>query len=187
MKTIKRTLILALMASIISLVGCKKDKDAPKPNNTSSPPQTSTCDEGYTGANCQTQITPSKIRITKITVTKFPQYDNGSPWDNIDIGDSRPELFVEFLIGSTSLFSTGYYQDANYNQSYDFTGSSYLPFDIISPTSSYTIRAWDYDTGANDYIGGFIFTPYHSTNGFPSIIYVSSSTLEFKIYVSYYF
>jgi hypothetical protein len=93
-------------------------------------------------------------------------------------------------IGSSILFSTGYYQDANYNQTYDFDATnttSIFPYEILVPTSQYTISIYDYDTGTDDFMGGFNFTPYSSTNGFPSVINLTSSNLEFKIYVTYIF
>jgi hypothetical protein len=178
-----------VILGILVTFGCTKEKDTPAPAPVPAP--TSTCPTGYTGTNCATQITPSKIRITKVTVVKFPQFDGGSNWDIADIGDSRPELFVQFSRGSSVLFSTGYFQDANYNQSYYWDAintPTIFPYDILIPTSQHTISAYDYDTGTNDFIGGFNFTPYSSSGGFPSTLVIQNGgSLEFRLDVTYIF
>ena len=168
---------------ILIFISCTKEKDTPVPVK-----PTSTCPTGYTGTNCGTQITPSKIRINKITITRFPQYDGGSNWDVLDIGDSRPDVYVTLSLNSTVLLTSNYYQDANYYQDYDFSNSPTFPFDIVLPNTQFTIRAWDYDTGADDYIGGINFTPYSSTGGFPSIINIDGGgAVSFQLHVTYFY
>ena len=190
MKTIINTFITTLIIVSFTLISCSKDEDTPKPQTVTPPTTTaptSTCPTGYTGTDCLTQITPSKIRINKIIVTRFPQFNGTSTWDIFDIGGSNPELYVSLRLGTSILFNTGYYEDADYLLNYEFTGS-YLPYDIVLPTSQFTIRAYDYDTGSDDFMGGVIFTPYNSSNSFPSIITIDGGgSVEFKLYVSYFF
>lgn|SRR3990167_5548261 len=191
MKKIKLILMLVVLSSIITIIGCKKEKDTPTPTPT--PPPTSTCPTGYTGTNCATQITPSSIRINKITITKFPQYDGSSNWDNsLDVGDYRPELYIKLLFGTINLFnSTIYFTDANYNQTYEFDSSNngtLFPISIIATSSLFTVQAFDYDSvTGDDLMGTLYFSSYNNSNGFPSILTTTSSNLEFKIYVTYIF
>jgi hypothetical protein len=49
------------------------------------------CPEGYTGPSCGTQITPSRIRIKNILVTKYPNYD--SDGTAFDLG-STPDVYI---------------------------------------------------------------------------------------------
>src|SRR5690606_28956999 len=55
------------------------------------------CTQGYTGANCSQQVTPSQIRITKIEVMKFPATDGGAGWDLT----SAPDIYPTFSLGSS--------------------------------------------------------------------------------------
>lgn len=140
------------------------------------------CPTGYTGANCSQQVTPTKIRITKITVTQFPATDGGAGWDLT----SGPELYPTVSFGGTTLWnSPTYYADANPSLDYDFTPSPAI--DLNSPTSQYTIRIYDYDTSdPDDYMGGILFYPYNSSNGFPSSITIDAGAgVAFKLYLSY--
>lgn len=191
MKTIKRTLILALMASIISLVGCKKDKETPQPE----PEKVYVCqDTRYTGANCDQQKTPKKVYITKIAITKFPQYKVAPniTWDgSSDYGDTRPDVAISFYRGvSLGRFILATVWDANYNQRYEFTSglSTAFPYEIDEPSSSYFFRVEDLDIGStDDLIGEVHFTPYTSTNGFPSVGYFSNGDIDFEVSFSYEF
>lgn len=121
------------------------------------------CDEGWSGSDCSNQITPSKIKITGIKLTRFPATDNGGGWDV----SSAPDIFVEISYNGTGIFESLLYYDADYTQEYTFTINPYIELNNV--TSQYTIRLYDYDDlDANDWMGGINFTPYFSTNGFPT-------------------
>lgn len=186
MNSIKFFILTPLL--IMIFVSCSKEKDPPQPKNSSSGGGTSTCNSGYTGTNCTTQITPSAIRVNKVVVTKFTQYDGGSNWDVLDVGDSRPDLYITLSLGPSILLTSNYFQDVNYFQNYTFNSSGKFPFDIVVPTSQFTIRAYDYDSGTDDFMGGVIFTPYYNTNNFPTVITLDAGgSVAFQLHVSYYF
>tara|TARA_R110001592_G_scaffold25382_3_gene96386 strand:- start:212 stop:757 length:546 start_codon:yes stop_codon:yes gene_type:complete len=181
MKNLKNISILMLMLNAFFFTGCKKDDDTPKPSTVTTP--TSNCPTGYTGTNCNTQITPDKIRITKITVTRHPALDGGTSWDLT----SDADIYVELAISGTSFYTSGIYQNANSTLDYEFTNG--LPLDLISPTSNYEIRLYDDDgTSADDYMGGISFVPYSNSNGFPTTLTIDGGgTVAFNLNVSYIF
>lgn len=122
------------------------------------------CPPGFGGADCSQKITPTKIIIKKITVTKFPATDAGAGWDLT----SGPELFPILSLGSTIIWnSPTYYEDANPSNVYSFTPSPFI--EITSPSIQYNLSIYDYDSAdPNDFMGGILFTPYYEPLGFPS-------------------
>ncbi len=144
-----------------------------------------TCPTGYTGSSCSTQITPSKIIVSKIEVIRFPATDaNGAGWDLTSGADIYPEISYN---GSVVYTSSTYYTDANPNSIYVFDLSP--SFDVHNPLSTYTIRLYDYDNlDADDYMGGITFTPYESSNNFPSVITIDAGgAVAFKLHLTYIF
>ena len=142
------------------------------------------CPQGYSGSNCSQQLTPTKVTITKVQVTRFPATDaGGAGWDPT----SGPELYPKISLGSSTIYSSStYYIDASTSLvPYDFTPSPYI--ELTSPTSQYTIEAYDYDTlDPDDWMGGIYFYPYSSTGGFPSTIIIDGGgSVAFKLYVTY--
>jgi len=140
------------------------------------------CLEGWTGSDCSQQVTPDKIRITKVVVTKFPATDNGAGWDL----SSGPDIYPEIFKGSTSLYSaSAFYQNAAPSNTYSFDISPAL--DMNEPNDQYIIRLYDYDDfDADDFMGGIIFTPYSRTSGFPTTINLDAGgDLAFTLHVNY--
>ncbi len=183
MKILFRLLFFAVLTT--AFVSCEKD-----------PCQTVTClnggtcvngqclcPEGYTGADCSQQVTPSKIRVTKIEITKFPPAtDNGAGWDLTSGADIYPAIYK----GSTELYSpTNFYQNADPSLTYSFDVSPVL--DLNDPQDQYQIDLYDYDDfDADDFMGGIIFTPYSNNNGFPDIIDLDAGgAVAFKVHVNY--
>ncbi len=143
------------------------------------------CPTGYTGADCSQYVTPSSMRINSIIVTSFPATDgSGGGWDLT----SGADLYPVVAIGSTTLssFSSNYITNANPSLDHQYTPPS--PIVLSSPTSQYTINLYDHDDiDADDWMGGVYFTPYISTNGFPStlILAPSGGSTSFQLEVSY--
>lgn len=151
-----------------------------------------TCPQGYSGANCSTQITPSKITITKIRVKKFPNLKpNGNNWDSFVLpGYERPDIFpvLATFDGSTILFSGTPINDAfSYgNDTFDFIPTT--PITINNVTNQYKLVLYDEDTNNTfELMGGYNVNLYDSTGGFPTIIAVSNTTslYGFELTVSY--
>jgi hypothetical protein len=150
------------------------------------------CPQGYSGANCSTQITPSKITITKIRVKKFPNLTpSGNNWDTFVLaGYQRPDIFpvLATFDGTTVLFSGTPINDAfSYgNDSFDFKPTS--PINITNITNQYKLLLYDEDPNNTiELMGYFNFYLYSSTDGFPNTISVSnsSSLYGFELTVTY--
>lgn len=142
------------------------------------------CPEGYSGADCSQQVTPSKLQVTKIVIVKFPATDAGAGWDLTSGPDIRPVLSID---GQIIWDTDEFYQNADPNYSYEFeTGTNTY---IDNPSGRYTMNLYDYDDfDADDFMGGVIFTPYNKSNNFPSIIKLDAGgDVAFELYVNYNF
>jgi hypothetical protein len=140
------------------------------------------CPQGYRGPDCSQQITPTKIRITKIEVTRFPATDNGAGWDLT----SGPDISPRILLGNTIIWNgPNYYENATQGLVYSFTPSSAI--ELTNVNSQYSIDLYDYDTtSSSDFMGGIYFYPYSSTNKFPTVRTIDAGgTVAFKLYLSY--
>lgn len=191
----KMKLMSILFLTVILMVACGKDKDTPAPD----PITVIVCqDSRYTGPNCDQQIMPKKISITKVAVTSFPEYKiaPNTTWDvmtNNVPGSVRAELKVELYTGfpapTSYEFGTSAISDAYHNQRHEFTQSlsQYFPIEIGSPSASHTLRLNDVDVGSSDIIQDLVFTPYHSTNGFPAILYLNNGSTNVEVHLRYDF
>jgi EGF domain-containing protein len=142
------------------------------------------CPTGYGGPDCSNQITPSKINLTSVRVTKFPATDNGAGWDIA----SGPDIFINIYKGTTLLYTHAvYFENADPSKDYDFVLNPL--FQIDDPLARYTIELLDYDDfSADDFMGGIEFTPYSNTNGFPTSMKIDAGgTVAFTIYMNYLF
>lgn len=147
------------------------------------------CPNGFSGVDCSTQITPTRIKVTKIRVKYFPNLNsNGFEWDGTD----GPEIFVRLGQGSGSnvnlLYDSGVFVNATSDgvTNYDFIPTSSVY--ITSPLVTHTIILGDFDTvNSHDLMGGFTFTPYNSSNHFPSSILLQdlSIPLSFELFFTY--
>lgn len=178
MKTsIFKSVSLLIMFTILS--GCSSDSNSSLPNPTP-------CPQGYTGLNCATEITPTKITITKIRIKQFP--NNGGGTD--DLG-TNPDLFISLDKSSSNVFVAGsYFNDANGNgtMNYDFPMLSGI--NSTSTSTIFKLDFWDYDnTSNNDLMNSIYFSPYSSTQGlgFPTSFNIQDSSGAYKaeVFVSY--
>lgn len=139
------------------------------------------CADGYTGADCSQQETPSTIKITKIVVTGFPATDDGAGWDLTSAADIYPRL----MIGTSNEIweSPTFFQNANPNQSYEFTPSPPISLQL---NQQYILHLYDYDDfDADDFMGLTVFTSYSSTNDFPDVLYPSYQEVSFEVHLDY--
>lgn len=140
------------------------------------------CPEGYSGPDCGNQVTPSKIRITNIKLTKFPATDNGAGWDLT----SGPDIYVTMEYSGSTIYDHPYfYQNADPSQDYDFQPNINLNMD--NPTDNYVIRLYDFDDfDADDYMGGIQFVPYQDGNNFLNKILLNAGgDVAFELSVTY--
>lgn len=171
----------------ISLAGCEKEVCGTKCLNggiCDFVTKTCLCVEGYTDTNCGRQMTPTEMRITSVSVTKFPPKNNGSDWDPQD----GPDIYFQILDGQTLLFELDtIIENANSLLDYSFPIS---PIDVTHVTGEHTIQLLEYDDVlTHEWMGGILFTPYWSdTNHFPSEIELDAGTgVAFTLTVEYVF
>lgn len=136
---------------------------------------TCVCPQGYTGTDCSAQVTPSKISVTNIEVTKFNQ--NGDP------DDALPDIYVKLKDGSTVLLkASNAYTNAISPGSYVYTPVT--PVELNAFTS-YTMELWDYDAISDDLLQSITFASYSSTGGFPTTIVKDDGVFAFTLTVTY--
>ncbi|MBX3255020.1 MAG: hypothetical protein KF862_12835 [Chitinophagaceae bacterium] len=143
------------------------------------------CPEGYGGADCSQQITPKKIQITGIELTRFPATNNnGAGWDT----KNGPDLYIKLFKGDEQIWQssdTYNYQNATPSEVYTF---EVMPaVDLTDPENEYTIMLYDQDDyNADDLMGEIIFTPYSGSKGFPKVLTLDTEgAVAFKLNVSY--
>lgn len=131
------------------------------------------CDKGFTGRNCDQEITPSKMQVTRIEVTTLPAFDtDGSNWDPLG---GKPDVYMRIIDKSSN---TVVYESATlYN--YNYNGGIYSNLSnsnvlLNHPTTRYNVEAWDHDDAdPDDYMGSIEFTPYIKGEKFPPQVTMS--------------
>jgi hypothetical protein len=202
MKTIFKRLSVLTIAFLF--FNCSSDSTPCVPisclnGGTSTPDCGCNCPQGYTGSDCSTQITPTKITISKIRVKYFPSKNAGSYWDLllplVDANIALPDIYL--TLENSSLIEI--YRSPTYYKNvvsdgiayYDFVPST--PINITSVTSGLVLNLWDYDgadsngISSDDDMGFIVFNLYKSTGGFPSTLTVvdASKSLGFELTLSY--
>ncbi len=186
-QVLNRFLIAVLLYSVLALNSCKKVVPDPCDgviclNGGTCVNGQCDCPNGYTGPDCSNQITPSKIRINNIRLTKFPPTDNGAGWDLT----SGPDIYIVIEYNGSIIYNhPTYYQNADPSLTYDFKPSTNL--NLTNPADNYIIRLYDYDDfSTDDYMGGIEFVPYYDGNNFPGNIDIDAGgTVAFELSVSY--
>lgn len=172
-----KNLIFGLLTvGSLSIISCKdKCKDTNCLNGGVCDDGTCICETGFSGDDCGTANTPSKITITQIDIVDFPGLDNGSTWD-VAI-DTDPDIVIELVnngSGSTVYTSASFDNMADGSQ-FSING---LNIEITNVTDTYTIKMWDDDlTSGDDSMGDVTFTPFNGNN-FPTSITVSDASQE---------
>lgn len=199
--------IIALLIVLMLNINCSSDSNdkaacTPIPclnGGTSNANCGCDCPQGFTGNNCATQITPTKILVSKIRVNYFPNYDNGSSWDPLLPTSSlaTPDIFVTIKDASSNVIFTAptYYPNVLSNGSnyYDFTPVTPVILPIASVLSYFEVNLLDYDgadsniNSPDDLMGKKSFYPYSSSGGFPTTITVinDSYPVSFTLTLSY--
>ena len=147
-----------------------------------------TCTEGFRGRNCDIEITPTKVSITKVTVKNFSALaQNLSNWDLGSSADIYPVITGQD-ISNVVWTSNTYYDDALPGLNYSFTPVSEV--ELIYPTMLYTVGIYDFDGGTvfneDDLVGSVQFKPYQQGLTFPKVISFTSGETSVDLEVKYY-
>jgi hypothetical protein len=179
---------ILLFLSLVFFVGCAKDPcdKVACLNGGYCANGSCVCPEGYTGADCSQQKTPSIIYVTRFDLIQTPTYtSSGDFWDNGEgTGFSPADPYLDFSLAGNLIYSTDYFTDITGNQQVTYTLTS--PIMITSPNARHVIEVWDYDDlGPDDSMGGIEFNPYFSTNRFPSSQLLSVGGISIRLYYTY--
>jgi len=171
MKTIY-LLSLVLLSILILTFSCSKPEDGDEH-----------CPEGYSGKNCDIQVTPDTVFITQINVTRFPANNvQEETWD----ATSDADIFVK-LFQNDELFwtSTTVYQNADTATTYKFIDITVALFD---PMAQYSIQLYDQDNASeDDFMGGISFLSYFDDNGFPELLILDDGgKVAFELDLEYF-
>ena len=161
--------ISLLLLILLGFISCKKNADE-------------TCPNGYTGSNCDQQITPTNIILKSIKVTSFPPTDNGAGWDLT----SGPDVYITISQNGNVLYTNSNAFIMNATAGVSFNTQYVLP----SVTGIYTINVYDHDDfDADDFMGGIIAPIYTNTTGFPETLTLScpGCAISFLIEIGYTF
>ena len=163
---------LLLIAAAVTIPACSSDD---------SKPETIECPLGYSGPNCETPITPTKIMITHVAIKTFPNTNQGEYWDF----DSLPDIFFtinddNFILYESSLF----YPESISDEVNEYSFSLSTPYNITNLGATHYIMLWDYDAeddipSDDDVMCAGAFIPYLSSQGFPSTITITNTLAPF--------
>ena len=134
--------------------------------------------------NVNIEDAPTKIQINQLILWDYPQTDDGSNWDY----SAGPDIYWKIMDEdmTTTYFTSGVINDAVYNN-LPFYYNNGLPYTLTDLNETYVIVFYDKDSpDADDFMGGYYFTPSDYTT-YPSTIsfYSSSSDLEFDLEVTW--
>ena len=147
-----------------------------------------TCPDGYTGADCTTQKTPTQIQITKISVNTFPSINpsTGNDW-NLTEGTGYADIYptLSDSAGNTiASFVASYITNASNLSTNSFTPSS--PIILTNVQSAYSLTLYNHNNvSADDNMGSATKVLYSSYQGFPSTITLVGSNVTFTLTVKY--
>ncbi|HBX50298.1 MAG: hypothetical protein A2275_10445 [Bacteroidetes bacterium RIFOXYA12_FULL_35_11] len=135
------------------------------------------CSLGYTGESCQTQVTPSKIKIDYIKIDSFPTFINGHTWDVSD----GPDLFISIYKDSLLIYQSLVNNNATNTRDYYFYPNPVI--EIKDMSANYTVKLFDDDIDFDHDLMGDLSHKYSSTGGFPTSI--SSTKNGVKIVMNF--
>ena len=140
------------------------------------------CPEGYTGNQCEEKILPYRMRISSVTLTRWPASIDGMQWDGTD----GPDLFFKLYQDSLPIGKPlQLFMDAPIDQSYEFQINL---IEMRNITQRHYMKLFDYE-GFNltpEFMGEVEFIPYNVENGLPeTIVLDNGGPVAFVIGVTY--
>lgn len=186
----KKRLFLFVLLAVLLAAACKKDDPCDGitcVNGGTCANGSCNCPTGFEGSDCSLQTTPIRINITSVSVTDFPPTEpGGSSWDVSNGAD----LYVALYLNGDLVAENSASRILNVTDTPEGWSSMSTAFEMTETTNQYSLWLFDYDDfDADDPIGGIVFQPYSSTNGFPETIPIACVGCEvaFSITVDYDF
>lgn len=147
---------IVLAALLILNFSCSKTEDGDEH-----------CPEGWSGKNCDVQVTPDSVFVIEINVTRFPATNiQGQGWD----ATSDADIFVQIWKNNEQVWSSSMvHQNVTPDTNYIFIPGTTLA--LSDPLAQYSIQLYDQDNASeDDYMGGINFISYSDDNGFPELL-----------------
>lgn len=167
-----RTISLLTLAIVLFSTGCKKE--------------TKPCPKGYEGTNCDKEITPTKMVISKLEITKIPSFrPDATNWDALG---GKPDIYIQIFDDVTKkvIFTSNVITDHN---TIDIIRGENLNIYIDNPKNKLVLSLYDEDSGDDEYMGGINFIPYTVGQKFPETINADCSgcKIAFNLNFQYLF
>lgn len=136
------------------------------------------CDEGYTGLACNDIITPTRMTITQLRLTNFPELkSSGEFWDIT--GGNAPDIFFTIGRDGNTPFTSSTISDASGLITWGD------PVDLVAPTEQYSITFLDSDVIVDDLISGGTFVPFQDR--LDETLFVDNGIISFEMDIEYTF
>lgn len=191
-------LFLASLSFTLLLNSCSSDSSTPcvpitcLNGGTSTPNCGCDCPQGYSGPDCSTKKTPTKITISRIDVINHPCFtSSGAYWDSsLTITNSLyPDIYLEIRSNNVLIGYTSVLNDVPCSQTVSWV---FLPaIEVNDAFSTMNIKMYDYDSAsASDLMSNNDFYVYNSTtSGFPPTITLQNAdnSVQVKLTLSYTF
>lgn len=194
MSNLLKLLTLFTLFAAVSLSSCRKETPDPCEgitcvNDGVCINGTCDCPTGYSGAACQTELTPISVTITKVVVSNYPVVDgSGGSWDLSTGGDP----YIVIARGQSANYINqphyehpSYYENAT-GQTLTYTLSA--PYTITEPNSQWSILLWDHDSpDPDDFMTGLFHAPNDQAAGFPASYILDSGVFRVEVFVTWNF
>ena len=137
--------LIILSYAMLYLNGCKKAD--PVCENGGIPLDGScSCQVGYSGANCETEMTPQYFEITNVSIVSYPTSIDGRAYDALNAPD--PVFFVFENGGTKPLFTGATKLNVPTTEAVTWAGVFNL-----KPNIKYSFEMWDDDSGSYELMG----------------------------------
>lgn len=188
--------LLYLFAIAILAIGCKKENTDPCDeitcfNGGTCNSGTCNCPTGYTGTQCQTQLSLKSITITSIDLISYPiTFVSGTPYDNDGTGPDWYIVIDEGLTATDPYWFTSLPIFDCDGSTVSFVGAHGFPYTINTSNftgsngSGYSIQLRDKD-GLDSAFGINIWV--NDWNNYSPTIQLSQSGFNIKLNLQYTF
>ncbi len=163
----------------VAFLGCSGSEDS------------TNCPQGFTGSDCSTKITPTKMFITKIVVNQYPLLTSNSQyWDTgEDTSEFQPDIVLALTFADgTSIVNDDIRTDSSGAATFQIVPTLALA-DVNEDLILFSVLDYDGGDGSTSDIMAQKYIQLYDNEGsvFPSVIHVVDvgQLLQAEIHVSY--